>query len=113
MAKKIAKKKDSKGKIAAEIGAGLMTAGAAAAAGYYLYGSKNAKKNRKAVTKEIKADWKIVKSEAKKAQKTGRVDVSRAKSVGKKVLAHGKKTVAKAVKKAIKKSGIKVRKNRS
>ncbi len=50
----MAKKKISKGKVVAEIGAGLAAAGAAAAAGYYLYGSKNAKKNRKMVAKEIK-----------------------------------------------------------
>ena len=49
MAKKA--KKTSKGKIAAEIGAGLAAAGAAAAAGYYFYGSKAAKKHRKIAAK--------------------------------------------------------------
>lgn len=44
-------KKTSRGKIAAEIGAGLVAAGAAATAGYYLYGSKNAKKHRKVAAK--------------------------------------------------------------
>lgn len=107
------KKVSNKGKIVAEVGAGLAVAGAAAAAGYYLYGSKNAKKNRKAVAKEVKADWKIVKSEAKKAVRTGNVNVSRAKAVGKKVLAHSQKTVTKIAKKAIKKAGIKIRKGRA
>lgn len=87
-------------KIAKEIGAGMMAAGVAAAAGYYLYGSKNAKKNRKVVVKEIKSDWKIIRREA---QKIGRADAVRAKAVGKRVLAHGKKTVKKTVKKIVKK----------
>lgn len=45
-------KKTSKGKIAAEIGAGIIAAGAAAAAGYYFYASKHAEKHRK-----IAATW--------------------------------------------------------
>ena len=56
--------KSSKGKVVAEVGAGLVAAGAAAAAGYYLYGSKNAKKHRATVVKEAKADWKMIKTEA-------------------------------------------------
>ncbi|MDP1689715.1 MAG: hypothetical protein Q8L52_00720 [bacterium] len=44
-------KKTSRGKVAAEIGAGLIAAGAAAAAGYYFYGSKQAKKHRKIAAK--------------------------------------------------------------
>jgi hypothetical protein len=44
-------KKMSGGKIAAEIGAGLAAAGAAAAAGFYFYGSKMAKKHRKVAVK--------------------------------------------------------------
>lgn len=63
------KKKNSAGKVAKEIGAGIAAAGVAAAAEYYLYGSKNAKKNRKAITKELKADWKIIQREAKKVTK--------------------------------------------
>ncbi|MFA6278920.1 MAG: hypothetical protein WCS97_02510 [Candidatus Paceibacterota bacterium] len=78
----MATKKTSKGKIVAEVGAGLLAAGAA---GYYLYGSKNAKKNRKAVVKEVKADWKMLQSE------------------GKKVIAQGKRTAKKVTKKAVKK----------
>ena len=42
---------NNKGKIAAEIAAGLIAAGAVAAAGYYFYGSKNAKKHRGAAVK--------------------------------------------------------------
>jgi len=45
------KKTSSRGKLAAEIGAGLVTAAAVAAAGYYFYGSKNAKDHRKVATK--------------------------------------------------------------
>lgn len=41
----------SKGKIAAEIGAGLVAAGAAAVAGYYYYGSKKAKQHRQLAAK--------------------------------------------------------------
>ena len=89
-------KRTSKGKIATEIGAGLAAAGAAAAAGYYLYGSKNAKKHRKTVAKEIKKNWKIVQSEV---QKAGRASASRAKVVGKRALTRGKKTIKKIVKK--------------
>lgn len=44
-------KKTSKGKVVAEIGAGLIAAGAAAAAGYYFYGSKQAGKHRKIAAK--------------------------------------------------------------
>lgn len=43
--------KTSKGKIATEIGAGLVAAGVAAAAGYYFYASKDAKKHRKIAAK--------------------------------------------------------------
>lgn len=102
----MAKKKTSKGKVAAEVTAGLAAAGAAAAAGYYLYGSKNAKKNRKIVTKELKADWKILQKEAKQI-KISDADISRAKAVGKRmladrkvVLARGKKIVKKIARKA-------------
>lgn len=41
-----------KTQLATKIGAGLVVAGAAAAAGYYFYGSKNAKKHR-----QIAAKW--------------------------------------------------------
>lgn len=44
-------KKMSKGKMAAEIGAGLAAAGAVAAAGFYFYGSKQAKNHRKVAVK--------------------------------------------------------------
>lgn len=43
--------KTTKGKIAAEIGAGLVAAGVVAAAGYYFYGSKGAKQHRKIAAK--------------------------------------------------------------
>ena len=49
MARKL--KKVSKRKIAAEIGAGLVAAGAVAAASYYFYGSKRAKQHRKIAAK--------------------------------------------------------------
>ena len=144
-------KKTSKGKIALEIGAGLAAAGAAAA-GYYFYGSKQAKKHRKIAAKwagdmkkevireakraknmnakdfakivdavagtyrgvasvnaadlkraanELKSNLKMVQREI---QQTSRKSVSHAKVVGKRVLARGKKTVKKIVKKAKRKS---------
>jgi hypothetical protein len=40
-------KKTSTGKIAVEIGAGIVAVGAAAVAGYYFYGTKKAKNHRK------------------------------------------------------------------
>lgn len=78
-------KKASKGKIAAEIGAGLLAAGTAAAASYYLYGSKNAKKHRAVAAKELKAGWEMVQREARR----GNGVVTKA----------AKRTVKKAVKK--------------
>ncbi len=86
----MAKRKTNK--VAKEIGAGILAAGATAAAGYYLYGSKNAKKNRKIVAKELKADWKIMQREAQKT---------------------GKKVVKKTVKKIAKKAGVKIRTRKS
>lgn len=62
-------KKNTNAKKAAEVGAGVLAAGAAmAAAGYYFYGSKNAAKNRKIAAKwagNLKND--VVK-QAKKVQ---------------------------------------------
>jgi hypothetical protein len=60
-------KKISKGKLAAEIGAGLIAAGAAA--GYYFYGSKKAKKHRKIAAKWANDMKKDVVTEAKKLKK--------------------------------------------
>lgn len=148
-------KKTTKGKVAIEIAAGLAAAGAAAAVGYYFYGSKQAGKHRKIAAKwagdmkkevireakglkginsrqfakvvdavadtyrsahsvkaadlrravnELKSNWDMVQREVEKG---GRKTVSRAKVVGKKVLARGKKTVKKVVKKAVKKAGTK------
>jgi len=160
MVKKTVKKvANTKGKVAAEIGAGLIAAGAAAA-GYYFYGSKNAKSHRKIAAKwandmktevvkkakklekigekdfakvvdaaaaayrgarsvnatdlkraanELKSNWKMVQSEIEKAS---RKDASRARVVGKKALASGKKTVKKVVKKIVKKSRIATKKSR-
>lgn len=93
-------KKTSKGKVAAEIGAGLI---AAAAAGYYFYGSKRAKKHRDVVEKELKSDWKLIRREAERAARVGGAEILRAKVVGKKVLATSKKVVKRAVKKSISK----------
>lgn len=46
-----AKKTTNSGKTAMKIGVGVLAAGAAAAAGYYFYGSKGAKKHRKIAAK--------------------------------------------------------------
>ncbi|MFM2330868.1 MAG: hypothetical protein RLZZ26_375 [Candidatus Parcubacteria bacterium] len=137
-----------KGNLGKKIGAGLLVAGAAAAAGYYFYGSKDAKKHRQTATKwasdlkkevvrkagdvkkmdakgfgrivdtvastyngvrsidaadlrravkELKTNWKMVQREVMHA---GSKDISRAKVVGKRVVASAKKTVKKPVQKA-------------
>jgi len=83
--------KASAGKVALEVGAVT----AAVAAGYYLYGSKNAKKHRDVITKELKRDWKMIQKEAKLVQKQ---DLPRAQAVAKKVVARGAKVVKKVVK---------------
>lgn len=62
-------KKTSKGKIAAEIGAGIVAAGAVAAAGYYFYASKSAKKHRKIAAKWAHDLKKKVVQEAKQLDK--------------------------------------------
>lgn len=68
--KKTAKKgKQSDAMIAAEIGAGVLAVGAAAAAGYYFYGDKKAKKHRQAASKWAKGMKAQVVKEAKKVQK--------------------------------------------
>ena len=61
-------KKTSAGKIAAEIGAGLVAASAVAATGYYFYGSKDAKKNRKIAAKWATDMKKEVLKEAKRLE---------------------------------------------
>jgi hypothetical protein len=70
-AKTSAKKTVKKGTntlLAAEIGAGVLAAGAAAA-GYYFYGAKDAKKHRNAAAKWAKGMKADVIKQAKKAQK--------------------------------------------
>lgn len=86
--------KTSKGRIAAEVGTGLI---AAAAAGYYFYGSKRAKKHRDVVTKELKADWKLMQKEI---QRIARNEIPRAQKEGKKALVKGTRVVKKLVKNA-------------
>jgi len=87
-------KKTSNGKVAAEIGTGLIVA---AAAGYYFYGSKRAKKNRDVVAKELKADWAMIQKEIKKL---GRAGAQKAEVVQKKAIKKGAKEVKNVVKKA-------------
>jgi len=53
-----------------EVGAGLIAAGAAAAAGYYFYGSPGAKKHRKIAAKWADDMKKEVVKEAKHLEKT-------------------------------------------
>ena len=57
------------GKTAMKIGAGLLAAGAAATAGYYFYGSKNAKAHRKVAAKWATDMKKEVIKETKKLEK--------------------------------------------
>jgi len=60
--------KKGAGKMAVKIGAGLVAAGAAAAAGYYFYGSKNAKKHRKIAAKWATSMKNEVVKEAKRLE---------------------------------------------
>ena len=69
-------KKTSAGKVAAEVGAGLAAAGAVAAAGYYFYGSKDAKKHRKVAAKWATGMQKEVLKQAKKLPKVDAKSVS-------------------------------------
>jgi DNA-directed RNA polymerase subunit F len=62
-------KKTTKGKVAAEIVAGLATVGAVAAAGYYFYGSKQAERHRGAAVKWAADMKKEVMREAKRLKK--------------------------------------------
>ena len=55
-----------KGNTGTKIGAGLLAAGAAAAAGYYFYGSKDAKKHRQIASKWATGMKKEIVREAKK-----------------------------------------------
>lgn len=61
-------KKSGKGKITLKISAGLVAAGAVAAAGYYFYGSEKAKKHRKIASKWAANMKKEVLQEAKKLE---------------------------------------------
>ncbi|MFZ2167867.1 MAG: hypothetical protein WAV50_03275 [Minisyncoccia bacterium] len=70
-------KKTSKGKVAAEIGAGLVAAGAAAAVGYYFYGSKHAKAHRKIAAKWATDLKKEVMREAKRLEKINARDFAK------------------------------------
>lgn len=67
---KSAKKTTKAGNTAMKIGAGVLAAGAAAAAGYYFYGSKSAKKHRKIAAKWANDMKKEVVKEAKRLEKT-------------------------------------------
>lgn len=69
--KKTLKRASNAGKTAMKVGAGLVAAGAAAAAGYYFYGSKGAKKHRKIAAKWATDMQKEVIREAKKLKKMG------------------------------------------
>lgn len=71
-AKKTNTKKNNDAIVAAEIGAGIIAAGAAVAAGYYFYGAKDAKRHRAAATKWAKGLKDDVVTEAKKLQKLDR-----------------------------------------
>ncbi len=65
-----AKKTAKAGNTAMKIGAGLVAAGAAAAAGYYFYGSRGAKKHRKIAAKWANDMKKEVAKEVKRLEKT-------------------------------------------
>ena len=67
-------KKTTNGKVVAEIAAGLVAAGSAAAAGYYFYADKNAKKHRKLAAKWAADLKKDAIREAKKLKVEGAKD---------------------------------------
>ena len=69
--------KNTKGKTAAEIGAGLLAAGAAAAAGYYFYGSDKAKTHRKIAAKWATDMKKEVMKETAKMKAAGTKDFAK------------------------------------
>lgn len=73
MAKNKAKNKTNKAVVAAEIGAGIA---AAAAAGYYFYASKDAKKHRKLATRALDGFKKEVIREAKKLKAMDADDIA-------------------------------------
>src|SRR4051812_38232435 len=64
--------------LAAEVGAGLAAVGAAAAAGYYFYASKDAKKHRKVAAKWADGLKKEVIKETKRLQDIDARSVARA-----------------------------------
>lgn len=68
--KKAIKKATSAGRTVLKVSAGLAAAGTAAAAGYYFYASKSAKKHRKIAAKWAVDMKKEVVKEAKKLEKT-------------------------------------------
>lgn len=69
--------KQSKGAVAAEVGAGVAAAAAAAAAGYYFYASKDAKQHRKVAAKWANDMKKDVVREAKKLKNVDAKTVAR------------------------------------
>ena len=91
--------KISPARVAGGVGSGLI---AAAAAGYYFYGSKRAKKHRDVITKEMKTDWKLIQKELKKIDTKPLKD--HATKVGKKVVAKGQKMSQKIANKVTKKA---------
>ncbi len=72
-----AKKKTDHTKRNSALGAGALAAGAALAAGYYFYGSKDAKKHRKAAEKWANDLKKDVAREIKDLEKVSKKDVTR------------------------------------
>jgi len=72
----MATKKQSNGKVAAEVGAGVLAVAAAAGAGYYFYGSDNAKKHRAAATKWAKGMKADVLKETKKLKRVDQKQIA-------------------------------------
>lgn len=103
------KNKQNDAMLAAEIGAGVVAAGAAIAAGYYFYGAKNAKKHRAAASTWAKGLKNDVMKQAKKLEKidqksiaalvdtvaaayaTGRIDSAQLKAAARELKANWKK----------------------
>jgi uncharacterized protein HemX len=92
-----------KGNMAKKVGAGIIAASAVAAAGYYFYGSKDAKKHRGDATKWAKDMKDEILQETEKLKKLKPEDFAKVVDVVAGTYAQSKQTL-KEVKKAVKKT---------
>jgi NAD(P)H-hydrate repair Nnr-like enzyme with NAD(P)H-hydrate epimerase domain len=88
-----------KGSLTKKIGAGLVAAAAVAAAGYFFYGSKNAKKNREQSAKLAGEMKKKIQREVEQLRKLDPKDFAKVVDTVSGTYAKSKKAVTKIVKK--------------